>query len=66
MNFQNEHNFHQKTKKFQKQYFNTSASETNIINQDKKKNQTPTNAALKLFTILKQKNDQNEIITIDL
>ena len=34
--------------------------------EDEKKNQTPTNAAVKLFTILSQKNDQNEIITIDL
>ena len=34
--------------------------------EDEKNNQTPKNAALKLFTILNQKNNQNEIVTIDL
>ena len=34
--------------------------------EDEKKNQSPTKAATKLFTILSQKNNQNKIITIDL
>ena len=34
--------------------------------EDERKNQTPSNAALKLFSILSQKNDQNEIFTFDL
>ena len=45
---------------------NTKLRKTAMPGEDEKKNQTPTNAALKLFTILSQKNDQNEIINIDL
>ena len=45
---------------------NTKLRKTAMPGEDEKKNQTPANAALKLFDILNQKNDQNEIITIDL
>ena len=39
---------------------NTKLRKTAMPGEDEKKNQTPTNAAVKLFTILSQKNDQNE------
>ena len=45
---------------------NTKIRKTAMPGEDEKKNQTPTNAAMKLFTILSKKNNQNEIITIDL
>ena len=45
---------------------NTKLRKTAMPGEDEKKNQTPTNAALKLFSILSQKNDQNEIFTFDL
>ena len=45
---------------------NTKLRKTAMPGENEKKNQTPTNAAQKLFTILSQKNNQNEIVTIDL
>ena len=45
---------------------NTKLRKTAMPGEDEKKNQTPTNAALKLFSILSKKNDRNDIFTFDL
>ena len=45
---------------------NTKLRKAAMPGEDKKKNQTPDNAAKKLFSILGKKNDQNNIFTIDL
>ena len=45
---------------------NTKLRKTAMPGEEEKNNQTPTIAALKLFTILNQKNDQNSIFTFDL
>ena len=45
---------------------NTKLRKTAMPGEDEKKNQTPSNAALKLFSILNKKIDQNNIFTFDL
>ena len=45
---------------------NTKLRKTAMPGEDEKINQTPTNAALKFYTLISKKNDQNEIISIDL
>ena len=45
---------------------NTKLRKTAMPGENEKKNQTPTNAALKLFSILSKINGQNDILTIDL
>ena len=45
---------------------NTKLRKTAMPGEDEKKNQTPTEAALKLFSILNKKNSKNSIFTFDL
>ena len=45
---------------------NTKLRKTAMPGEDETKNQTPSNAALKLFSILNKKIDQNNIFTFDL
>jgi len=45
---------------------NTKLRKNAMPGENGKNNQSATKVAIKLFTILSQKNDQNEIITIDL
>ena len=45
---------------------NTKLRKTAMPGEDEKNNQSPSNAALKLFSILNNKNDQNNFFTFDL
>ena len=45
---------------------NTKLRKTAMPGEDKKKNQTPTDAALKLISILNKKNNSKSILTFDL
>ena len=45
---------------------NTKLRKTAMPGENEKHNQTPADAALKLFSVLSKKNDQNKILTFDL